>query len=369
MKKRKNYTKSVGILIFCVLIFALLSSCDLLRGNDANNTANNQSDEENNTVTEEHIHDFKPGYDIESHFVGCTCGEKINTEAHSFDWVIDSEASYLVPGYKHKECQTCGYVADENTDFSEDKNEDGTLKLDSELIISLSKYLKDFFIEYEIPAFNFGQKLDMCKSDIDPVLADFGSECYYVVAYYSADDGHLEDFCCVDNYTWIGFQKAEDIQRTWNDNDFAAAFQINPTEYSIDLKTKEMNIVKAHFSFFIPQFNDESALEPEIVFNNPFIILDEEKPAYYSSKADLHELMSFDCVKLDGEYFVKFLMKIDYDDERSYEANLQESFGAHYDDLMEIIITDRYSEDTEGIAYYYALFGIWDLVNVINMGS
>lgn len=38
-----------------------------------------------------------------------TCGKKINKSAHTFEWVIDKEATATEEGSKHEECTVCGY--------------------------------------------------------------------------------------------------------------------------------------------------------------------------------------------------------------------------------------------------------------------
>ena len=40
----------------------------------------------------------------------CSCGEKLNEAAHTFQWVIDNEATAAEAGSKHEECTVCGYA-------------------------------------------------------------------------------------------------------------------------------------------------------------------------------------------------------------------------------------------------------------------
>ncbi len=37
------------------------------------------------------------------------CGDRKDTAAHSFKWVIDKEATATTRGSKHEECTVCGY--------------------------------------------------------------------------------------------------------------------------------------------------------------------------------------------------------------------------------------------------------------------
>ena len=45
-----------------------------------------------------------------SHWKECTkCGEKLNEAAHTFEWVIDKEATATEKGLRHEKCTVCGY--------------------------------------------------------------------------------------------------------------------------------------------------------------------------------------------------------------------------------------------------------------------
>ena len=44
-----------------------------------------------------------------SHWNTCECGEKLNEAAHTFEWVIDKEATAAEKGSKHEKCTVCGY--------------------------------------------------------------------------------------------------------------------------------------------------------------------------------------------------------------------------------------------------------------------
>ena len=44
-----------------------------------------------------------------SHWNTCECGEKLKEAAHTFEWVIDKEATATEKGSKHEKCTVCGY--------------------------------------------------------------------------------------------------------------------------------------------------------------------------------------------------------------------------------------------------------------------
>ena len=374
MKKRKNYTKFVVILIFCVLIFALLSSCDLLRGDNANN----QSDGEKDPAAEEHIHDFKPGYDIESHFVGCTCGEKINTEAHSFDWVIDSEASYLVSGYKHKECQACGYIAEENTTFSEDKNEDGTLKLSDELILDLAIELKDSIASINPIIRSIGGLVGQAKGGAKvPLLINLSNErVYYVCAYFNPEhtiEEELSCYCCILKYSWVGFEKAEDITENHDGKTFIAAYQINLSDSCINIMTNEDAGVVEHFIHYTPTFVDGENVAEKIVTDTILLYFTEyySKHMYCCTEKKIHKYSQLDLFEIDGELYVgeyRSLYSIDENGHRYDSVNIEQYYGIYYEDLMKIAIFDaRPITNTNGSikTYYYGIFKLADFIDLL----
>ena len=47
--------------------------------------------------------------DETNHWNTCECGEKLNEAAHTFEWVIDKEATAAETGSKHEKCTVCGY--------------------------------------------------------------------------------------------------------------------------------------------------------------------------------------------------------------------------------------------------------------------
>ncbi len=54
-------------------------------------------------------------YDGTNHWHECECGDKTDTAAHSFQWVIDNAATKEATGIKHEECTVCGAKRSENT--------------------------------------------------------------------------------------------------------------------------------------------------------------------------------------------------------------------------------------------------------------
>ena len=65
----------------------------------------------------EHTHSYGSEWknDADTHWHECECGDKADTAAHSFQWVIDKAATKEATGIKHEECTVCGAKRSENT--------------------------------------------------------------------------------------------------------------------------------------------------------------------------------------------------------------------------------------------------------------
>ena len=64
-----------------------------------------------------HTHSYGKAwiYDSANHWHECSCGDKSDTAAHSFQWVIDKAATKEATGSRHEECTVCGARRSENT--------------------------------------------------------------------------------------------------------------------------------------------------------------------------------------------------------------------------------------------------------------
>ena len=69
------------------------------------------------TISATHTHSYGTDwkYDDTNHWHECECGDKADTAAHSFQWVIDKAATKEATGIKHEECTVCGAKRSENT--------------------------------------------------------------------------------------------------------------------------------------------------------------------------------------------------------------------------------------------------------------
>ncbi len=69
------------------------------------------------TTGSNHTHSYGTEwkYDGTNHWHECECGDKADTAAHSFQWMIDNAAAKESTGIKHEECTVCGAKRSENT--------------------------------------------------------------------------------------------------------------------------------------------------------------------------------------------------------------------------------------------------------------
>ena len=65
-------------------------------------------------------------YDGDNHWHECSCGDKTDTAAHDYKWVIDKAATKEAAGVKHEECTVCGAKRSENTAIDKLPGDSGT---------------------------------------------------------------------------------------------------------------------------------------------------------------------------------------------------------------------------------------------------
>ena len=68
------------------------------------------TDKNGNLVPHEHVFGEAWMSDETGHWHVCACGEKQDVAQHTFQWVVDKEATATENGSKHEECTVCGYA-------------------------------------------------------------------------------------------------------------------------------------------------------------------------------------------------------------------------------------------------------------------
>ena len=310
-----------------------------------------------------HLHDFCQSSDATKHFQECSCGKIKNSEEHTFAWSSD---------YKHKNCTTCGYIIKDNTPISIEDNEDGTIKLKEDLIAALSFYLKTFNTQLDKEAsYNqLGSKLALSKNDeYTPLLVKLANKCYYVAAYYTPTHEYTYEsvsFCCYDKYVWVGFENANEIKESWNGQSLVAAFQINPQDLCVNIKTGANDVTIEHFTFYKPEFVDGVALAPDIDYEKAFVyITNDDGKQIFCPHDSWYRDPSIDCIEIEGSFYVKEYRSSQRIDKDYVEyANLYTAYGEYYEELQEMFY-GFYAVKDEEKTTNYTLFKIEDIVELI----
>ena len=333
-----------------------------------------------------HEHEFSPSYDETSHFQKCPCGEITDKAEHSLEWVIDKKPTHRVTGLKHAECSACGYIADENTVIETTRNEDGTMKIDNELLAILLDHVHTTYGGFSDAAsyslediINLSRGIEYFPGDIfNPLLAEFdASDSYYICAYFSHE--HEDDFielmccCCSESYIWVGFDTKEEIPEIYSGEKLLFAIQMTPSVSCKNLRTDETDIATEHYMIYEPEFENGFNVAPVTEFNSILFYLayDKGDTVYFSTDPYSYLRLNLRCIEIDGEIYLFKSTSI-----RTEKSNgeievhdLTHTFGQYYDQLMAIMISDLYSETyenaSENLTNYYGLFKLEDFVKVL----
>ncbi len=82
---------------------------------DGSDISREETKEFSITIVPGHTHSYDWKSNDSQHWQECSCGDKINSGSHNWDWVIDTPAGEFTPGKKHEACKTCGLKRNENT--------------------------------------------------------------------------------------------------------------------------------------------------------------------------------------------------------------------------------------------------------------
>lgn len=238
---------------------------------------------------------------------------------------------------------------------------------DSELIRELVSYLKGYFDSCDLPPSNLEQKIDSIKDGSRPEYVSFDPESYYFVGgYYNAEHDHeKEKYCCVDEYTWVIFEDATQIQEYYAGEKNVVVFQVNRSLFTTDLLTGEQLTGMEHFQIFVPEFADAKNTNEPYVYGETYIYLKSygDSAIYYSSRKAAHYLKTIPCEKYGKGYYIPVALytveisgeQIDYD--------LTAEFGEYYDILSSLMLDKELCKyDTKGNAHYFGIFEIEEFI-------
>jgi hypothetical protein len=326
-----------------------------------------------------HEHEFSPSHDETSHFQKCPCGEIADKTEHSFEWIIDKEPTHRVTGLKHAECSACGYIAYENTVIETTRNEDGTMKIDNELLAILLDHVHYTYGGYDdIKEYSLENIINMSKGSREPLLVEFdASNSYYICAYFSHD--HYDDMtelsccCCFESYVWVGFDTKEEIPEIYGGEKLLFAIQMTPSVSCKNLRTDETGIATEHYMIYEPEFENGFNVAPVTEFNSILFYLTYDKgdTVYFSTNPYSYLRLNLRCIEIDGEIYLfkSTAIRTEKSNGEIEVRDLTYTFGQYYDQLMAIMISDLYSETYENSGenhtYYYGLFKLEDFVDII----
>lgn len=243
--------------------------------------------------------------------------------------------------------------------------------LTDELIDALVEYLQGLGVEYELPDTSLSIKIDKIKKGQQPLLVDFDPDIFYFVCgYYDGitENGPLK-YRNSNEYTWVRFESADEIQESHEDKKFIVAFQINKALLVWDIASQKAILPRVeHFQMYEPIFENGVNTNTHIVFEKEFIYLNPSNAEriYHSTSLFNHQVVTIPCINYDEYYISHFMYSIHINGEKD-EMNLRGVFDQYYDSLMSVIQPTKYSiTRSSGITDYYGLITIDDFVKIIN---
>ena len=308
----------------------------------------------------EHIHNYISDCNDSSHYLICSCGEKIDVEEHSYEWVTDLEATFDAPGYKHKECE-CGHIIEENTEIPADKSVN---TVSEKLIIALARYASGLYAGYDSPKDAFaGRMYDAIDDDKTAIFVKINPDDHYFVCVY----GDVEDpsqyvphevAFKIDyaKYTWVAYESEEEIQPTYNGMPIITGFQINRPLICYDVVDGDESVSVENITIYRPAFVDGvNVLDPSYIDSCYIYIAHYEDNRFFDSVEEpFHDVGNFSCIELEGEYYV---LARTCNSEDSYEQYYRE-----YYDACRLLWLDQIYY-TSGFSYH--LIPLDDLVELI----
>lgn len=236
---------------------------------------------------------------------------------------------------------------------------------------TLIAYLEDKFTSYDLPDDTLERKIDNIKNGYRALHVKFDSENAYFICAYCIDEHDEESLlnCCMNEYTWVEFSKADKISEKYGDKKLVAAFQFNKSCFVKDIISEDATVPYIeHFLKYTPKFYNGLNTSLPIEFNDSFIYLDGSKSdkIYYSVSKYNYTLICIPCVDLDKVSYVKVpLYSVSADGDRN-DYNISGNFGKYESDLAAVMQIGEYSEIIKnGLVCHYGTIKIDDFANVI----
>ncbi len=243
----------------------------------------------------------------------------------------------------------------------------------SELISTLVQYLNQYWAEFDLPPPpTLAENIDKIKLGTQALLVSFDpSNYYYICGYYNADHEYDEElFCCANKYTWVKLDDPTKIPEAYEGKSLVVAFQINKSKLISDIVSEQTEVPDIeYFQIFDVEFENGYNTKNHIVFEKTIIYLNEYKKdvIFYSEHRSGYEFLTIRALELDGEFYIPVETYVSYHEGEVYSEDLSYEFGKYHDDLMEIMIKEKYSETPTNAHYtrHYGVLGVRELVDEI----
>ena len=299
--------------------------------------------------------------------------EKNPTEESSSETVESSENLTEESGGKTTESTDPTDESSSEEESTDEETFEDIFEPDENLVEALVEYLEDIGSISSGPDtyFKMMDQIDQINRGAQPLQIEFDPDkYYYICAYYSPE--HLYDeetfYCCSAEYTWVGFGSEENISEYYNGTKLLVAIQINKTELCVDILYDDRNIPEVeYFQVYSPIFENGINTAESIAFDDKMIYLNstDAPTVYIYSKHIIYDFSVMYYVKLDSRNYIVY----DHTEHVENVANKEEFknvFGNYYDQLIEIMITDKYFvKNSKGEKIYYGIFEIEEFFNTV----
>lgn len=299
------------------------------------------------------------------------------TEAKTEETSETEETNVVTESTTAELVETTEIIVEETTEETTDNDEtlEESFIPDEELIEELEHFLYMTRADLELPEeSSLSDRIDSIKSGRQALFLKFSPEdCYYVCGYYRDDKHNYSEngsYCCVEEYTWVGYNDEKKILEKYGDESFAVAFQLNKTETCFDLLPSDKVVPNVeHIALYTPNFENGVNVAESLVYDATYIYLNSSNKNtkyYYYDEIDetLHNNATIPCIELEDQYFIIQCIYVVDASETRIDQSYQ--FGEYYDSLIDIMIVDKYSqEDDRGRTWYYGLFEIEEFVDTV----
>ena len=232
---------------------------------------------------------------------------------------------------------------------------------------------------YAAPVENsFESKIQRMKNGDRPLLVAFDpSNYYYVCAYFEVPEGHTEigsmAYCCVEKYTWVMFEKEDDILEFYDDIPFLLAFQINKSVLVNDVLNDNSEVPQVqYFQEYKPEFANGFNKNKQIYFDKAIVYLDHygKDIIYFTPPVISPEYNYLSCVKFNESYYIAIKMQSVSERGEFNFYELNKEMGGYYYFLKDSILDVSYSVLADnGSIIYYGLIPIDSFADMVSISD